>query len=141
MNSVAALQNGMCYSLMGNFNTHMDIDWDAVPIRELPTKAAIAKQRKQQARFLKGPIPLYLLQYAAQLSGAALATYLAARHRADLQRSDTVTLPRNYLATWGIRPNAYHRALGGLVHAGLITTAKNKGRATRVTILPPSLID
>ena len=56
----------MCYSLMGNFNTHMDIDWDAVPIRELPTKAAIAKQRKQQARFLKGPIPLYLLQYAAQ---------------------------------------------------------------------------
>ena len=126
---------------MYNSNPHIDIDWDAVPIRELPTKASIAQQRKQQVRFLKGPIPLYLLQHAAQLPGMALATYLAARHRADLQRSDTVTLPRHYLATWGIRPNAYHRALDRLAHAGLITTMKNKGRATRVTILPPSLID
>ncbi len=126
---------------MDNPNPHMDIDWDAVPILELPTKASIVKQRKQQARFLKGPIPLYLLQRAAQLPGAAFATDLAARHRADLQRRDTVTLPRHYLATWGIRPNAYHRALGRLAHAGLITTAKNQGRATRVTILPPSLIE
>ncbi len=110
------------------------IDWEALPTQELPTSIARRRRVKQQERFLKGPIPLHLLQQAAQLPGAALSTYMAVRHRADLRRCDTVTLTQAYLREWGISPDAYRRALMVLSDTGLIAVETRSGRATRVTL-------
>jgi len=116
------------------------LDWDSLLTQELPTSIARRRHVKQQERFLKGPIALHLLLQAAQLPGAALSTYLAARHRADLRRRKTVTLPRAYLGEWGIGPDAYRRALIVLANADLIAVETHIGRATRVTLLERSLI-
>jgi hypothetical protein len=110
------------------------IDWEALPTQELPTSIAHRRRVKQQERFLKGPIPVPLLQQAAQLPGAALSTYLATRHRADLRRCETVSLSRDYLREWGIGPDTYRRALIVLSDAGLIAVETHIGRATRVTL-------
>ena len=116
------------------------IDWETLPTQELPTSIGSRRRVKQQERFLKGPILLHLLQQAAQLPGAAISTYIAARHRADLQRCTTVTLPQAYLREWDISSDAYRRALIVLSDAGLIAVETHNGRATRVTLKdrPPS---
>jgi hypothetical protein len=113
------------------------IVWETLPTEELPTSIAGQRRVKQQERFLKGPIPLRLLQQAAQLPGAALPTYIAARHRADLRRCETVSLSREYLQEWGVSPDSYRRALIVLSDAGLITVKTHIGRATRVTLSNP----
>jgi hypothetical protein len=112
------------------------IDWETVPTQELPTSIAHRRRVKQQERFLKGPIPLRLLQLAAQLPGAALPTYIAARHRADLRRCETVSLSRDYLREWGISPDAYRRALVVLCDADLVMVETHIGRSTRVCLAP-----
>ena len=42
---------------MYNSNPHIDIDCDAVPIRELPTKASISKTAETASTLLEGPDP------------------------------------------------------------------------------------
>jgi hypothetical protein len=93
------------------------VDWDKIPTKELPANLDRQGHRKKQERFLKGPIPLHLLQRASELRGAALPVYLLARHRADLTRSETVTLPNAYLLDWGISPDRCRRALNSLAVA------------------------
>ena len=96
------------------------------------------QRRRRAARFLKGPIKLDPLHRAAQLPGKALALYLAIRHRADLRRSPEVTLPADYLATWGIRKDAKSRALAVLEGAGLVqVTGCQSGRSVRVRATRP----
>ena len=111
------------------------VDWGNVPTNELPTGVSRRGQRKKQERFLKGPIPLSLLQRAITLPGAALPVYLMARHRADLTGSETVTLPNTYLRDWGISPDRCRRALNALTTENLICINRITGRSTRVTLL------
>jgi hypothetical protein len=111
------------------------IDWSNVPTNELSTTASHQERRKKQDRFLKGPIPLSLLQRATKLPGAALPVYLMARHKADLTGTDIVTLPSAYLRDWGISADRCRRALNALTTENLISIEKVTGRSTRVTLL------
>ena len=111
------------------------IDWSNVPTNELPTTASHRERQKKQERFLKGPIPLYLLQRATKLPGAALPVYIMARHRADLTGSETVTLPNAYLKDWAISPDRFRRALNALTTENLIFIKRINGRSTKVTLL------
>ena len=111
------------------------IDWSNVPTNELPTTASHRERQKKRERFLKGPIPLYLLQRATKLPGAALPVYLMARHRADLTGADTVTLTSAYLRGWGISADRCRRALNALTTENLVSIKKVTGRSTRVTLL------
>jgi hypothetical protein len=104
------------------------------PETEVETKWRRAR-RQRSSRFLKGPIPLELLQQAAQLPAKALALYLAIRHRSDLLGSAQVTLPGDYLAAWGIDRYAKRRALAVLEESGLIlVTERRPGRSTIVAL-------
>ncbi len=93
------------------------------------------RRRKQASRFLKGPIPLSILQKASCLPGKALGLYLAIRHRADLQRREEVSLPTAYLAAWGINKDAKRRAIAALEQAKLIQIVDRRpGHGTRVAL-------
>ena len=109
--------------------------WEGIKTRELPTTASQKSFSRYNKRFLKGPIPLHLLQQATKLPGACLAIYLAVCHRVDLSKSNTVTLSQAHLKEWGISGDRYHRAVNHLSEIGLISLKKEVGRATRITLL------
>ena len=69
---------------------------------EIETRWSQSGRKRSTARFLKGPVSLESLQTASRLPGRALQLYLAIRHRCDLRRSKSVTLPAAYLEGWGI---------------------------------------
>ncbi len=102
---------------------------------EVETRWTVAGRNRFQSRFLKGPVLLKPLQAAARLPGRALHLYLAIRHRCDLRRSRTVTLPSAYLRSWGLDKHAKSRALVGLELARLITVDRRRGRTVVVTLL------
>ena len=98
-----------------------------------------AQRHRRASRFLKGPIPLALLQEAARLRGRALALYLAIWHRADLRRSPEVSLPTDYLAAWGIDKDAKRRAITPLERAGLVRVVdRGLGRSLKVALIKPA---
>ncbi len=100
---------------------------------EVKTRWSGAKGSRIAGRFLK-KTPLDPLQRAARLPGRALHVYLAVRHRCDLQREQTVTLPAAYLQAFGIGKDAKRRALAELETAGLIRVERFIGRTARVTL-------
>ena len=109
-----------------------------LPEREVDTSWRKERRRRRASRYLKGPVPLALLQKAAPLPGKALALYLAIRHRFDLRRTPEVTLPADYLAAWGINKDAKRRSLATLEAAGLIrVVGRGPGRSIRVALVEP----
>jgi hypothetical protein len=110
---------------------------DAIASQELETKWGRDHSNRKKERFLKGPIPIPILHQVSHLPGKSLPLYLAIRHRSDLQRASTITLPSVYLLEWGIDKHSKRRALNALVIMGLITTSHQVGQSTRVTILEP----
>ncbi len=109
-----------------------------IPEREVETSWLKERRRRRASRYLKGPVPLALLQKAAALPGKALALYLAIRHRFDLRRTPEVTLPADYLAAWGIDKDAKRRSLAALQAAGLIrVVGRGPGRSIRVALVEP----
>ena len=114
------------------------ISMNEPPEREVETSWRKERRHRRVARYLKGPVPLALLQEAARLPGKALALYLAIRHRSDLRRVPDVTLPTNYLATWGINKDAKRRSLATSEAAGLIrVVGRGPGRSIRVAPVEP----
>ncbi len=109
-----------------------------IPEREVETPWLKERRRRRASRYLKGPVPLALLQEAAPLPGKALALYLAIRHRFDLRCTPEVTLPADYLAAWGIDKDAKRRSLVTLEAAGLIrVVGRGPGRSIRVAPVEP----
>jgi DNA-binding transcriptional ArsR family regulator len=102
--------------------------------REIPTDLSSALENRALGRFLKGPIPLSLICAAARLPGQSLALYLAVRHRSDLTRSDSVTVPAALLRSFGIDKDAKSRALKLLAAEGLVKVEQRRGRSARVTL-------
>ena len=90
-----------------------------------------ARAKRQGSRFLKGPVPVPVLQ---RLAGAALKTYLLLRHRRDLTGRPTVTVPEAELQAWELPRRSYHRALEQLVADGLVAVERRPGRPVRVTL-------
>jgi DNA-binding MarR family transcriptional regulator len=88
----------------------------------------------RKSRFLKGPIPWALIEHAGQLPGKALAVFLAAWHRGDLQGQAGVTLPADLLAAFGVDKHAKRRALNELEKAGLVRVERRSG--TRAIVYP-----
>jgi hypothetical protein len=102
---------------------------------EVKTRWSGAKDNRIARRFLK-KTPLDPLQRAARLPGRALHVYLAIRHRCDLRREQTVTLPAAYLQAFGIiGKDVKRRALAELETAGLIRVERLVGRTARVTLM------
>ena len=116
------------------------ISMNEPPESEIETPWLKERQRRRASRYLKGPVPLALLQKAAPLPGKALALYLAIRHRFDLRYTPEVTLPADYLAAWGIDKDAKRRSLATLEAAGLIRVAgRGPGRSIRVARIEPEV--
>jgi hypothetical protein len=91
---------------------------------------------RRASRFLKGPVPLAVLQQAARRPGKSLALYLAIRHRIDLRGMPEVSLPAEYLATWGISKYSKLRAIAALERAGLVrVVGRGPGRSMRVALV------
>ncbi len=101
---------------------------------EVKTRWSQGRDSRIAGRYLK-KTPLDPLQRAARLPGRALHVYLAIRHRCDLRREKTVTLPANYLQTFGIGRDVKRRALAELETAGLIRVERLVGRTARVTLV------
>ena len=100
---------------------------------EIETRWSRAKSQRISGRFLK-KTALVPLQQAARLPGRALHVYLAIRHRCDLRREQTITLPGPYLKSWGIGKDAKQRGLSELEGAGLILVERRTGRPSIVTL-------
>jgi hypothetical protein len=106
-------------------------------------KAALAKpylnekppHHKSREKFLKGPIPLSWLAYAARLPGKALHVGVVLWFYAGLKHSRTVALPNTTLRSFGVNRNAKYRALTALQNAGLIEVEGQPGCNPRVTLL------
>ena len=101
---------------------------------EIKTQWLRSTSNRIAGRFLK-KTPLDSLQRAARLPGRALHIYLAIRHRCDLRRSKSVTLPGVYLRSWGIDKHAKSRALAELELSGLIAVERRRGRPAVVSLL------
>ena len=101
---------------------------------EVKTRWSQGRDSRIAGRYLK-KTPLDPLQRAARLRGRVLHVYLAIRHRCDLRRDRTVTLPATYLHGFGIGKDAKRRALVVLETAGLIRVERLIGRTVRVTLL------
>ena len=107
---------------------------DPIEAIEIETPWSRQKRKRQNGRFLKGPIPLELLRRAAVLSGRSLDLYILIRHRSDLRRGQAVTVPADMLTSWGISKDAKARALAALESAGLVAVERRPGRPVRVTL-------
>ncbi len=123
------------YLIMYNIYPPSPKDPEPTADVEVETRWTLAGRKRSQNRFLKGPVLLKPLQAAARLPGRTLHLYLAIRHRCDLRRSRTVTLPSAYLRSWGLDKHAKSRALAGLELARLITVDRNRGHTVVVTLL------
>lgn len=93
--------------------------------------------RRQAARFLKGPVPWDWLCRAAQLSGVALALGLFLWRRKGMGwDADGTRLANAALAELGITRMAKSRALTALEEAGLVTVARERGKSPLVRLIP-----
>lgn len=110
---------------------------DLAPVIEevVETKTSRDKDKWLRRRFLKGPISMQVLAKASSLGGKALATYVLVSHRADLTKSDTVTVPGGLCSQFGIDKDSKRRALRELEAVGLVALHNQKGQSTRVQIL------
>ena len=100
---------------------------------DTPTVARLKRARanRKRGRFLKGPIPVPVLQ---ELTDTPLKVYLLLRHRRDLVGATAVTVPTPELRAWHLTRQAYYRALDQLEAAGLIVVERRPGRPIRVTL-------
>ena len=85
--------------------------------------------------FLRGPIPLYWLQKAANLPGRALHVGILAWLQAYLGGRMTIYIQTKFRDRFGVSRHAEARALRVLKEAGLITLEQKRGRRPMITIL------
>jgi hypothetical protein len=107
----------------------------ALPVREIETRASLARTQRAQAQFLRGPIPLEALAVASSLPGQALIVLLLVHHRVALTKSQCVTLPKGLLDRFGISRDSKARALHALEEALLIVVERVSGRSARIKLL------
>jgi hypothetical protein len=105
---------------------------------EIRAKLGYPQRKAPTAPFLKGPIPLSLLQRAAQLPGKSSAVYQALWFLVGLKRNQNVKLPSNLLTEFGVSSGAKSRALHALERAGLVRVCRRPGCSAEVEVLTPA---
>lgn len=101
-----------------------------------PPKPVSSRVPPHGSKFLKGPIPLSWLSAAAKLPGKCCQVGTALWYRAGLQKTGTIRLSYETLAIFGVDRWAYHRALGKMKVAGLISVAdRGIGKSPFITLL------
>jgi hypothetical protein len=122
-----------------------DFDPDRLRLEgaELDTflKAPKRQRRRQQGRFLRGPIPWSWISRAHSLPGQALAVGLCLWQRAGWQRTGKQNQPKVQLclAQVGLPMDiqAARRALHQLAEAGLVGITRRTGRGLEVELIVP----
>ena len=72
---------------------------------------------------------------AAQLGTQALVVGILLQFRFLLSQKESVTLPKNFLAKFGISKGVKQRALKKLEDAGLIEVIQMNGHSPKITLL------
>lgn len=85
--------------------------------------------------FLKGPIPLTLINQATRLPGKAWHVYAAIWYLVGIKRHSTVNLTNNALDQFNVSRDSKYRALKALEKAGLLTVVRTNGKNPQVTLL------
>jgi hypothetical protein len=93
-------------------------------------------RKTQKGRFLKGPVPLNWLMWAAKQPGKSLHVGIALWFKSGLTRSHRVSVPNGLLNMFGVDRHAKARALRSLESAGLISVKRESGKNPVITILP-----
>ena len=110
------------------------------PIEEKRVAYRHPQLRELQARqesgfFLHPQVPLAWVERAAQLGTQALVVGILLQFRFLLSQKEPVTLPKNFLARFGISKGVKQRALKKLEDAGLIRVSRETGQSSRITLL------
>ena len=93
------------------------------------------KAKQESGFFLHPQVQLAWIEGAAQLGIQALVVGILLQFRALRSRKESVTLPKNFLAKFGISRGVKQRALKTLENAGLVRVAKVVGQSTKITLL------
>jgi len=86
-------------------------------------------------KFLKGPIPLALINRATKLPGKAWHVYAAVWYLAGVRKDQTIKLTQVVLNEFGVSRYAKYRALDALAQEGLILYESADGKKPLVTLL------
>ena len=104
-------------------------------LSEYSRKRRREHQKRKQAEFLAGPIPVAWITRAAALRGGALAVALAIYFKAGCERSTAeLSICPTLLERFHVKRLAGYRALNALEQAGLVSVVKHHGRCPLVTI-------
>ena len=85
--------------------------------------------------FFRGPVPLDWMQRAARLPGKAFQVALAIWHLRTLAKLNSFKMEQKHVRAFGVRRDAYHRALRALEGAQLITATRSHGRNAVISII------
>lgn len=85
--------------------------------------------------FLKGPIPLTLINQATRLPGKAWHVYAAIWYLVGINSHSTVNLTNTALKQFNVSRDSKYRALKALEKEGLITVVRTNGKNSVVTLL------
>ena len=92
------------------------------------------QERRRQREFVKGPIPLWWLIGAGNLSGKALAVGVVLWFLFGVEKNSRVRLRAALLNRFGIDRHAGYRGLQKLESAGLVAVERHRGRCPIVTL-------
>ena len=111
-----------------------------IPIEEKRVAYRHPQLRELQAKresgfFLHPQVPLTWVERAAQLGTQALVVGILLQFRFLLSQKESVTLPKNFLAKFGISRGVKQRALKKLEDAELVRVSRVAGHSSRITIL------
>jgi len=97
-------------------------------LRELQAK-------RESGFFLHPQVQLAWVERAAKLGTQALVVGILLQFRFLLSQKESVTLPKNFLAKFGISRGVKQRALKKLEDAGLIRVSQVTGNSSKITLL------
>jgi len=111
-----------------------------IPIEEKRVAYRHPQLRELQAKresgfFLHPQVPLTWVERAAQLGTQVLVVGILLQFRFLLSQKESVTLPKNFLAKFGISRGVKQRALKKLEDAELVRVSRVVGHSSRITIL------
>ncbi len=93
------------------------------------------KAKQESGFFLHPQVQLAWVEMAAQFGTQALVVGILLQFRFLLSQKESVTLPKNFLAKFGISKGVKQRALKKLEDAGLIRVSQVAGQSSRITLL------